>query len=261
MERQCRHNCLYSGVERRGDDMLRVLIVDDEPLMCDELRCVLEQIGGVEIIGVCQNGEDVPGVVLREKPDIMFLDIQMPGISGMQVARIVASQPYPPAIVFVTAYDKFALEAFGVSAVDYILKPFDNQDIQRSLERIRRRLPSNERTPGPVTMKKMLVEAGDRLEVIDYLQIQLFRAEERQVFLHTTDGRIYEVKYRLSELEEILDSQKFFRCHRNYIVNVDQIKQVANWFNRGYILILQSPSIEIPVGRVYISKLRQHLPL
>lgn len=241
--------------------MLRLLIADDEPLMCDELKCVLEQIGGTEIVGICQNGEDVPGAVIREKPDIVFLDIQMPGISGMQVARIISSQPSPPAIVFVTAYDSFALEAFGVSAVDYILKPFDNTDIQRSLERIRRRLPPREKPASPVTMKKILVDAGDRLEVIDFSQIQIFRAEERQVYLHTIDGKIHEVKHRLNELEEILDSQKFFRCHRNYIVNVDQVKQVANWFNKGYILILQSPAIEIPVGRVYTAKLRQYLPL
>ena len=115
--------------------------------------------------------------------------------------------------------------------------------------------------PARPFLKKILAETGDRLEVIDVKQVQYFQAENRQIFVCTIGGKKYEIRNRLNELEEALDPADFFRCHRNFIVNVNQIGQLASWFNRGYLLIMNPSREEIPVGRVYAAKLKNYLPL
>lgn len=242
-------------------DRLNAIIADDEILLCDELKCLLEASGGINIGGVAHNGKEVLALLNGQEVDVVFLDIQMPGMSGMEVSRLLAGRPNPPLIVFVTAFSNFAVEAFKVDAVDYILKPFDEKDIDRVVRKLRERRHASEVKPPPRFLKKVLAEAGDRLAVIDVSKVQYFQAEERQVFLHTTEGKKYEIKNRLNELEEMLDPMEFFRCHRNFIVNVNHISQLANWFHRGYLLIMQNPSAEIPVGRVYAPRLKQYLPL
>ena len=237
----------------------KALIADDEVLLCDELKCLLEASGEVNVVGAAHSGKDALTFLEKQKVDIAFLDIQMPGMNGMELSRLLAGWPNPPLIVFVTAFSSFAVEAFKVDAVDYILKPFDAADIERVLKKLRERRRVQEVKAPRGYLKKILAEAGDRLEVIDVSRVQYFQAEERQVFLHLTDGKKYEIKNRLNELEELLDPAEFFRCHRNYIVNVNHISQLANWFHRGYLLIMQKPSDEIPVGRVYASRLKQYL--
>jgi two-component system LytT family response regulator/two-component system response regulator LytT len=240
--------------------MLRVIIVDDEPLMCDELKCLLEDTGEVQVVGIGHSGEEALTLCDRPDVDAVFLDIQMPVMNGMEAARILNSRSRCPLIVFITAFSNYAVEAFQVDAVDYILKPFDERDIERILHRIKQRqikpLP-----PARPFLKKILAETGDRLEVIDVKQIQYFQAENRQIFVCTIGGKKYEIRNRLNELEEALDPADFFRCHRNFIVNVNQIGQLASWFNRGYLLIMNPSRDEIPVGRVYAAKLKNYLPL
>ena len=243
---------------------LRALLVDDEPLMCDELCCLLQGIPNIEVSGIAHNALQAAKLAAIEAFDLVFLDIQMPGMSGLELAKLLTDTPQPPLIVFVTAYSDFAVEAFAVEAVDYILKPFDEADIARVMKRIRmwhwlRKGPPPVVSRNPV--RKLCVESGDRLEVLDVSQIQLIRAVDRQVILRTVGGASYAIRHRLNELEDMLDPKEFYRCHRNYIVNVNQIRQVANWFNRGYLLILKEPTVEIPVGRVYASKLKEYLPI
>lgn len=239
----------------------KAFIADDEVLLCDELKCLLEASGEVSVVGSAHGGKDALTFLEKLKVDIVFLDIQMPGMNGMELSHLLAGWPSPPLIVFVTAFSNFAVEAFKVDAVDYILKPFDAADIERVLKKLRDRRRMQEVKAPLKYLKKILAEAGDRLEVIDVSRVQYFQAEERQVFLHLTDGKKYEIKNRLNELEELLDPAEFFRCHRNYIVNVNHISQLANWFHRGYLLIMQKPPDEIPVGRVYASRLKQYLPI
>ena len=239
----------------------KAVIADDEELMCDELKCLLEATGEISVAGVASTGREALGLIEKLDAEIVFLDIQMPGMNGMEVSRLLSSKANPPLIVFVTAFSNFAVDAFKVDAVDYILKPFDEGDIERVMKKLReRRRPAPARQPARF-LKKILAEAGDRLEVIDVARIQYFQAEERQVFLFTTEGKRYEIKNRLNELEEMLDPDEFFRCHRNYLVNVNHISQLANWFHRGYLLIMKSPPAEIPVGRVYAPRLKQYLPI
>lgn len=240
---------------------LKVIIADDEPIMCDELKCLLESTGEVEVLGIGHSGEEA--VALSDRPDVeaVFLDIQMPVLNGMEAARILAARSRPPLIVFITAFSNFAVEAFQVEAVDYILKPFDEQDIDRVLKKLRLRLAQTVPAAPRSFLKKVLAETGDRFEVIDVKQIQYFQAENRQIFIRTISGKRYEIRNRLNELEDVLDPADFFRCHRNFIVNVNQIGQLANWFNRGYLLIMNPSRHEIPVGRVYAAKLKNYLPL
>lgn len=239
----------------------KAIVADDEPLLCDELQCMLESSGEVEVVGISRTGEDVPALAARCGADVVFLDIQMPGMDGMAVARALASRPKPPLIVFVTAFSQFALDAFGVDAVDYILKPFDERDIDRVLRKLRQRRQGQPGHAQRTDTRKILGEAGDRLEVVDVGSVLLFQAEDRQVYMRTVDNKVFEVKHRLSELELMLSPAEFFRCHRNYIVNVNQVQQIANWFNRGYLLILRGNAAEIPVGRAFVGKLKQYFPL
>ena len=241
--------------------LAKVIIVDDEPIMCDELKCLLENSGEVEIVGIGHSGEDAIALMDRLDADVVFLDIQMPVMNGMEAARILSSRARSPLIVFITAFSNFAVEAFQVDAVDYILKPFDESDIERALKKLRtRRLQTPPDHPRSF-LKKVLAETGDRLEVIDVKQVQYFQAENRQIFIRTISGKRYEIRNRLNELEEVLNPDDFFRCHRNFIVNVNQIGQLANWFNRGYLLIMNPSQEEIPVGRVYAARLKIYLPI
>lgn len=241
--------------------LLKVILIDDEPILCDELKCLLENSGEVEVVGIGHNGEDAIALVDKLEVDVVFLDIQMPVMNGMDAAKVLCSRPRKPFIVFVTAFNNFAFDAFQVEAVDYILKPFDESDIERVLKRLRARLTQKPTAPPRPFLKKVLAETGDRLEVIDVAQIEYFQAENRQIFIRTIAGKRYEIRNRLHELEEALDPTDFFRCHRNFIVNVNQIGQLANWFNRGYLLIMSPSKEEIPVGRVYAARLKMYLPL
>ena len=239
---------------------LRVVIADDEPILCDELKCLLEDTGEVQVVGIGHSGEEALELCGRSGVDAVFLDIQMPVMNGMEAARILSSRPHPPLIVFITAFSNYAVEAFQVEAVDYILKPFDEGDIDRVLKKLQQRR-NKALPPARPFLKKILAETGDRLEVIDVKQVQYFQAENRQIFVCTIGGKKYEIRNRLNELEEALDPADFFRCHRNFIVNVNQIGQLASWFNRGYLLIMNPSRDEIPVGRVYAAKLKNYLPL
>jgi DNA-binding LytR/AlgR family response regulator len=236
----------------------KVLIADDEPVLCNELKCILMASGEAEVVAVCHNGEDVAGLTEKYEADVLFLDIQMPGMGGMAVAKAISHQPEPPMIVFVTAFSQYALDAFKVDAVDYILKPFDERDIERVLRKLHQRWQGQAGQKRRSFTRNILGEAGDRLEVVAVEQIQHFRAEDRQVFMKTTEGVVFEVKHRLNELELILNPLEFFRCHRNFIVNANQVQQIANWFNRGYLLIMKGDSYEIPVGRAFVGKMKQY---
>ncbi|SDF83242.1 LytR/AlgR family response regulator transcription factor [Sporolituus thermophilus] len=237
---------------------LKVLIVDDEEIMCRELKYLLEEQGVAEVVGVCYNGEDALAMVGSMKPDAVFLDIRMPGLSGLEVARRLSGLKDPPHVVFVTAFSEFAVEAFEVNALHYILKPFDEQDIEKVMRRLMRVRPTFSQAPRH--FRKLCVEGRDRLEVIDVDRIQVIYAKNRMVYIQTVDGEKYTAKHSLQEYEEILDGRQFFRCHRNYIVNVDRIKQLAAWFHRGYMLTLAGKEeVEVPVGRIYAKKLKEYI--
>ena len=222
---------------------------------------------------MCHDSEAALEQIDSLRPDVVFLDIRMPGVSGLEIAETISAGEAPPLVVFSTAYDTYAIQAFQVNATDYILKPFDEKDIQRVVQKLQqhflRSLPKplvspavGEALESPRTYaRKFTVDLENSMAIVDSQQIQLVYAQNRMVFIRTTEGVNYKAKLTLQEFETRLDPQKFFRCHRNYIVNVDQIKAIASWFNRGYLLILNDQTTEVPVSRACVDKLREYIQL
>lgn len=250
---------------------IKVLVADDEPIMADELSDLVAEAGG-QVVGVAHSGHEALSLAKKTQPDLLFLDIKMPDMDGLAVARRLAALPHPPTVVFATAYDEYALQAFSVNALDYVLKPFDEGDINRVLDKYRKifatlpaSFPKGVSPSMPSWSHKFSVESNDRGEIIDSSQIAVIYAKDRQVFIRTIPGKTYRTKLTLQEFEHCLDPHKFFRCHRNYIVNVDVIKQIIPWFNRGYMLVLSGSrdrggeTLQIPVSRFYVRNLKEHI--
>jgi len=247
----------------------KVLIVDDELRMCEELSSLVRQFEDVEVIGECYDGDSALQLIAKEHPDIVFLDIQMPETSGLTVAKILRQRnKFSPVIIFATAFDNFALNAFGLNAVDYILKPFDETDIERALEKAKQYLPQTESSLTDIVKaaeptfypQKFSFESKGTMDIIDNEKIQIVYAKDRLVYIQTMDGITYTGKLTLQDYERHLDPNKFYRCHRNYIVNLKCIAQLNPWFNRGYMLTLQgSKEMEVQVSRKFVNGLRKFI--
>ena len=236
---------------------IRTLLVDDEPLMCQELQVLLDEYPDVEVVSSCHDSQEALEQIMTLKPDLVFLDIQMPGKSGLQIAKSMSRLPHIPLLVFATAYQNYAMDAFNVNAVDYILKPFDESDINRAINKVRRFCAdySPSILPRP---RKLSAEANDRLEIIDQQDIQVIYTENRSILIQMRDGRTLFGKMSLQEYEDLLDPNMFCRCHRGHIVNVQCIERLDSWFNRGYILTLSGAKPhDVPVSRIYVKNLKQ----
>ena len=239
---------------------IRTLLVDDEPLMCQESQTLLEGYPEIEVIGSCHDSKEALEKIAALQPDLIFLDIKMPGKSGMQIAKTLARLPVTPMLVFATAYQNFAMDAFGVSAIDYILKPFDENDIDRAVRKARRYAASPASSPSAPERRprKISAEANNRLEIIDQQDIQMIYTQKRSVFIQTCDGRTLLGRMSLQEYEELLDPGMFCRCHRGYIINIECIQRLDTWFNRGYIVTLSgAKQQEVPVSRIYVKNLKK----
>ena len=266
---------------------LRAVLVDDEQLARDELGFLLGQVGGVTVIGQAGDGVEALATIDRLQPDIVFLDIQMPGLTGFEVARRLLAAHAPSHIVFVTAYDQHAIEAFEVNAIDYILKPVDPARLDMAVKRARR-LVAFERSPdraaeppGPagVTAEQLeqIVERvaerrnrGERLAIRVGERFLLVQAEEivcaslaDDVITIVAGKHVGTSNYRtLDELQERLDQGTFWRVHRSHLVNINKVKEIVPWFNRNYILRMKDEkATEIPVSRTQTRRLREYLKL
>jgi two-component system response regulator LytT len=253
---------------------LRALVVDDERLARDELCFQLEQLGGVEVAGQAENGVEAIDAIERLRPDVVFLDIQMPGLSGFEVARRVVDQGLKSHIVFVTAFDQYAVEAFEVNAIDYVLKPVEKARLEQAVQRARRRLE----TEGPLNehIEKIVKLVGEREQRRGQVAVKvgerflLVRADD--VIYASLNGDTISIaagqvtgtsNYRtLDELQASLDPDVFWRVHRSHLVNINKIKEIVPWFSRNYILRMKDPkSTEIPVSRSQTKRLRDYLKL
>jgi two-component system LytT family response regulator/two-component system response regulator LytT len=258
---------------------LRVLVIDDEQLARDELCFLLGQIDDVEIIGQAADGVEALRKAGELQPDLMFLDVQMPGLTGFEVARRMVEADILPQLVFVTAYDQYAIEAFAVNALDYVLKPVDADRLQQTLERVRRRLAAEQAAKMPLSpddLERVVAAVQARQGRRDQLAV---RVGERFVLVQTdevihaslVDDAIVVVtntvsgtsNYRtLDELQARLDSEVFWRVHRSHLVNITKIKEIVPWFSRNYLLKMKDPrSTEIPVSRSQTKRLREYLQL
>ena len=261
---------------------LKVMVVDDEQLAREELCFQLEQIGDVEVVAQAGNGLEALTAVDRHEPDLVFLDIQMPGLSGFEVARrLLAREDDTPALVFVTAFDQHAIEAFEVNAVDYLLKPVEGPRLEQALVRARRRL-SSERpaagSAGPLNdqleqiVKMMALRQGrrDQVAIKTGERFILVQADEI-IYASLADESINIVtgqvtgtsNYRtLDDLQTRLDPETFWRVHRSHLVNINKIKEIVPWFSRNYILRMKdAKATEIPVSRSQTKRLREYLKL
>jgi two-component system response regulator LytT len=272
---------------------LRALIIDDESLARQELQYLLEAAGDVSVLAQGSNGIEAVDLIRTHKPDVIFLDVRMPGLDGFAVLKKVLSLEKKfrmPQVVFATAFDQYAVRAFEVNAVDYLLKPFDNKRLVKTLEKVRARVAENVETPGAGSefgstaaekldaLLRMMegqsqgVPAGAVAarsgKVVLRTQNRLLLADQKDVcFASIEDGRISVVTRTgdgdsncrtLEELMEQLNPEQFWRAHRSFVVNIQHIREVVPWFKSSYQLRMDDKKqTEIPVSRSQTKRLRE----
>ncbi len=253
---------------------LRAVLVDDEQLARDELGFLLGQVGGVEVVGQAGNGVEALTTIDRLQPDVVFLDVQMPGLTGFEVARRMLDANASSHIVFVTAYDQHAIEAFDVNAVDYLLKPVDPARLMLAVQRTRTRLasarPLHDQIERIVQLvaerqgrkERLAIKVGERFMLVQAEEI-VFASLIDEGITVVTDQHSGASNYRtLDELQERLDPSVFWRVHRSHLVNINKIKEIVPWFSRNYILRMKDEkATEIPVSRTQTRRLREYLKL
>ena len=217
----------------------RTLIVDDEPLARESIRVLLERDRDVEIVGEC-SGVDAAALVARTRPHILFLDVQMPEIDGFDLLGLIGEETVP-AVVFVTAYDAFAIRAFEVQALDYLLKPFDDARFARTLERAKERAVAPPPKSAGGHRQRFLVRVRERIVVVNAPDIDWIEAADYYVSIHS-GGHAYLLREPLAELEKSLDPDVFFRVHRSAIVNLGRIREIHPMFRGDSMLVLSDGS-------------------
>jgi two-component system LytT family response regulator/two-component system response regulator LytT len=264
---------------------LKTIVVDDEQLARDELGYLLGQVGGVEVIAQAGNGVEALETIDRLQPDLVFLDVQMPGLTGFEVARRLLDSGPTSHIIFVTAYDQHAIEAFEVNAVDYLLKPVDASRLEIALQRARRRIAVDRGDAGaPVAVRgisdqqleqivqlvtertsrrdRLALKVGERFLLVQAEDIIYASLAEESITV-VTNQHVGTSNYRtLDELQTRLDPSVFWRVHRSHLVNINKIKEIVPWFSRNYILKMKDDkTTEIPVSRTQTRRLREYLKL
>lgn len=253
---------------------LSAVIVDDEQLARDELAFLLKDVGDIDVVAQGKNGVEAVSLIREHNPDLLFLDVQMPGLDGFGVIKKLLDRKVPlPKIVFATAFDQYAVKAFEVNAVDYLLKPFDKKRVAQSVERARSKLdgrgsPADKietlvkmlESQRPQT-SKILLKAAGRLFLINQKDICFASIEDGIITVVTVGPNGMEGQSNCRTLEELLDSldpNLFWRAHRSYLVNINRIKEVVPWFKSSYQLRMDDKKqTEVPVSRAQTKRLRE----
>jgi two-component system LytT family response regulator len=249
----------------------RALLVDDEELALKRLQRLLRDEPEVEVVGTAENGRKAIELVEELKPDILFLDIQMPGLTGFDVIRRLR---HVPVVIFTTAYDEYALQAFETSAVDYLLKPIEKARLQKALEKLRRLrsggaagdfeqrldllLKTIERKEGESFLTHIPAKLGERILIFGVTDAAYFYASDKYTFL-VTGEKEFIIDRTLAELQEKLDPARFVRIHRSAIVNVEKVKEIVSLIGGRYLCRLKNPAKDLPVSRSMVRNLRQVL--
>jgi len=257
---------------------LSALIVDDEELAREELRYLLDEVGGVEIVAEGRNGVEAVALAAEHEPDLIFLDVQMPGLDGFGVIeklleRSQKEETVMPQIVFATAYDQYAVRAFDVNAVDYLLKPFDRDRLEQAVEKAKRRQKGRvalaspqldnllrllERPSQSQAPSKLVVQAQSRLLLVNQSEICFASIDEGTIRVVTQNFEGQSKCRTLEELLEQLDGAIFWRAHRGFVVNINHIREVVPWFKSSYQLRMDDKrQTEIPVSRNQTRRLRE----
>ncbi|GIW45156.1 MAG: DNA-binding response regulator [Candidatus Binatia bacterium] len=248
--------------------MIRALIVDDEKLARDRLQGFLRDFADVEIVGSAKNGPQAIQAIEALKPDVVFLDVQMPGVDGFGVLKAVQHRPQ---VVFATAYDQYAIRAFEVCAVDYLLKPVSRERLTETMRRVRDRLAQH--APPPAIedilaaiearerryLHQVPVQRGRNILVLSAEQVLWFEVEDRIVFAYV-DGDRFMTNFTLRELEERLDPNVFFRAHKSRLVNLQHVKAIVPWFAGRYKLVMKDQKgSELELSRAQTRLLRSRM--
>lgn len=244
---------------------IRTIIVDDVDLARERVKMLLAD-HDIEIIAECDSGADAVEAIRNLKPDLVFLDVQMPEMNGFEVVEAIGVENIP-AIVFVTAYDKFAVRAFEMNAIDYLVKPFDKERLGKAVERVKREIARNvpddfrERldillkaiTPQPKFLKRIFVKSVKGSILLPVEDIDRINAAGHYVELHTKTGEAHLIRGKMTTLEEKLDPEQFVRIHRSSIVNLNSIKSLHPLFSGDHLIILRDGT-ELNMSRTYYEK-------
>ncbi|HEX3662487.1 MAG TPA: response regulator [Acidobacteriaceae bacterium] len=264
---------------------ISAVIVDDEELSREELKYLLTTAGGVDVLAEGKNGVEAVELIREHHPDVVFLDVQMPGLDGFAVLKKlleVSDREQLPQIIFATAFDQYAVRAFDVNAIDYLLKPFDRDRLLQAIERARQRLQESgqssggrpgsgdlrmdtllklieqHQAPKPHSGKIVLQAAGGRLLLVDQKDICFASIDEGVITVVTPSFEGQSKCRTLEELFDLLDPAVFWRAHRSYLVNINHIREVVPWFKSSYQLrMADKKQTEIPVSRAQTRRLRE----
>lgn len=258
---------------------LTAIVVDDEPLARQELLYLLEKAGGVEVVAQGTNGIEAVDLIRTHQPGLVFLDVQMPGLDGFAVIKkLLDKKVRMPQIVFATAFDQYAVRAFEVNAVDYLLKPFDRSRVERTIEKARTRIAAPAESASDAKLDALLKLMAEQVQsqtsrpqtgkVVIRTQNRLLLVDQREICFASIDEGIISVVAAgvegqsncrtLEELIDQLDPESFWRAHRSFVVNIQHIREVVPWFKSSYQLRMDDPKkTEIPVSRSQTRRLRE----
>lgn len=249
--------------------MKKVVVIDDEPLARSIVVEYLQQYPQLQLMQECGDGFEGMKAILQHQPDLIFLDIQMPKITGFEMLELI---PDPPAVIFTTAFDEYAIKAFETHAIDYLLKPFSKERFDKAVQKW---LEQSAVQPGaaatatenlleatalaPGQNQRIVVKNGAKIKIIPVHDVLYLEAADDYVKIHSTDGAYLKNK-TMSHFEKALDGQQFARCHRSYMVNMQQIARIDPWEKDGHIAILKNGA-KVPVSKTGYIRLRQVLGL
>ncbi|WP_246942674.1 LytR/AlgR family response regulator transcription factor [Bacillus pinisoli] len=235
--------------------MIKVMIAEDERLARDELEYLLKQESDLQLLPSAGDGKELLALVDEHHPDVIFMDVRMPEMEGTKAAALLSSKPGGgPLIVFCTAFEQFALEAFGLNAVDYLLKPYEVLRLKECLKRVRERYHSIHAQTSPAPgIDRIVVEEGENIIILEPKDIIFAEKDEKHLIIHTGKRK---VKTRMS-IQQFEDSfnknQQFLKPHRSYLVNIDHINEIRPWMNGAYNIVLrEDQDTRIPVSRTSI---------
>jgi two-component system LytT family response regulator len=242
--------------------MIKTILIDDEPLARDIIRYYLADHPEIEIIAECRDGFEGLKAIAQFEPDLIFLDVQMPKISGFEMLELVERRP---AVIFTTAFDEFALKAFDVNAIDYLLKPIEKERFDQAVKKVIAKSKNDAtdtsellNTPGnPAQRSRVVVKVDRSIKIIPTSDIQYLEADDDQVKISTAEGSYFKNK-TMSFFENTLDPAQFIRVHRSYIINLNQVIKIELKEKENYIVLLKS-GLWLPVSKGGYMKLKASL--
>ncbi|HBC96431.1 MAG TPA: DNA-binding response regulator [Clostridium sp.] len=236
---------------------MKAIIAEDEFTAREELKYFIKNYSSIEIVDEFEDGLDVLKFIQKNEVDAIFLDINIPSIDGVMLAKNISKFSRKPFIIFITAYREYAVDAFELEAFDYILKPYDESRIRSMLKKLERVYDEkNNNSPKKSMRNKINLWKNNKIMVVDMDNICYCCARERITVAYTKDQK-YSVNESISDFYSTLPKSKFFRCHRSYIVNITKIKEIIPWFNNTYNLKLDGTDFQVPVSRGNIKEFRR----